>query len=298
MRYEFSALCGDSALRMLNSSLCLTVIAVHSQSVYMKGPGDRLLLICPDSYGSVPFGISLADFSFMRQLRDFKEGEQVLLEYGELIFSDSTVIKIDPMNANRVQADTVLALPDHDLICFCAEYVRESASRRGMAPSLPAFLCMGTPFDYANIYALSAAAEADRLELAFKCRDRSLLADSVKRFIGLGYGLTPSGDDFVCGMAYAFHGAVDISPDSSVFIEMLQNTVSEYFERTNEVSREYLQCALDGEHFEVVDCVLGCFFGQSDREKLKCAVDRLLSVGASSGSDILCGILFALYLLK
>ena len=298
MRYEFSALCGDSALRMLNSSLCLTVIAVHSQSVYMRGSDDRLLLLCPDSYGSVPFGASMAEFLSMRQIREFKEGEQVVLDHRELTFSDSTVIEIKPIIPRRVQVNLAKSLPDRSALDFCAHYVRDRASRRGMAPSLPAFLCIGTPFDYANAYALSAAAEADRLEAGFERCDEALLYASVKKFIGLGYGLTPSGDDFVCGMAYAFHGAGDVSSDSVTCIQMLNRVVPECFERTNEVSREYLRCALDGEHFEVVDNVLGCLLGRSDREELKRAIDKLLSVGASSGSDILCGILFALYLLK
>ena len=54
---------------------------------------------------------------------------------------------------------------------------------------------------------------------------------------------------------------------------------------------------VDGERFDVVDGVLDCFSGDVSDQSLSARLELLLEVGASSGSDILCGMLFAFYLL-
>ena len=99
-------------------------------------------------------------------------------------------------------------------------------------------------------------------------------------------------------MLYAFHRYNGISDRAQNYLRMLSDAVSAHMGETNEISAEYIKCALDGEYFEVVERVLDCLSDEiTDSESLDCALGRLLSVGASSGSDILCGVLFAVYLL-
>ena len=132
--------------------------------------------------------------------------------------------------------------------------------------------------------------------------DEEKLLCAVSKFIGLGYGLTPSGDDFICGMLYAFHRFSFVSANSRRCIKMLVSAARGAIVGTNEVSAEYIRCAIAGEPFEIIDRVisgLGEYDEKGDGawQGLRAAVDSLLSVGASSGSDILCGILFAIYIL-
>ena len=297
MRHTYDAVIGERAKDILSRDARLTVVAVHSESVYARCTDGRLLLLCPDKYGGVPFGLSLPDYSLFRERHAFEVGDVSTVLDGCLVTGVGEVLSFTSMSTSATVNRTA-KLPDAALVGICADYVRENASARGIGPALPAFLCIGTPSDTANAYALSAVGEADRFESAFLGGDAAALDRAVGRFVGLGYGLTPSGDDFLCGMLYAFHRFFRISDRAESYLRMLSDAVRTHIGGTNEVSAEYIRCALDGEYFEVVERVLDCLLNEeNDMQMLEAALCGLLSVGASSGSDILCGILFAVYLL-
>ena len=296
MNGHFSALCGDRAKVIYELGAQLSVIAVHSQSVYMRAPDGRLLLLCPDKYGKVPFGLAIKNYDLFRAYREYTEGERATLERGALCFSDGCEITFELVESNGI-AHTSSRLPCARQLRFAQEYAYTHASRRGMTTVLGAFLCTSAPCADATTYALAAASEADRLEQGFFEGDLDLLSLAIRRFIGLGYGLTPSGDDFVCGMAYVFNRYKNDISSSRQYLKLLRESVLALLDRTSEVSREYIRCALDGERFDVVDGVLDCFSGDVSDQGLSARLELLLEVGASSGSDILCGMLFAFYLL-
>ena len=298
MRYTFDAICGRCAQKIILQDTVLTVIAVHSRSVYLKCESGRLLMLCPDSYGSVPLGISLRDFDALRAIREFLVGESVSLQGGALCFSDLTEIEICSVSGSEDEAGRLSRMPSMQAVAFCAEHARATASRRGIFPCLPLLLCSGTPLADSNAYALCVASEADRIESAFERGDVQALSASLRRLVGLGLGLTPSGDDFICGMAYAFNHFARYVPRCQNYPEMLRDAATPHLARTSDVSVEYLRCAFDGEHFDVVDDVLRSLGLPFDRARIAKATDKLLTVGASSGSDILCGMLFALYILN
>ena len=61
--------------------------------------------------------------------------------------------------------------------------------------------------------------------------------------IGLGIGLTPSGDDFLCG----FLAGLRLSDGSSVFLPFLEQHILHTLDRTNEISAAFLRCAVLGQ---------------------------------------------------
>ena len=295
--HRYKALCGSAAEYVLSHGKKMQVIAVHSESVYMRAENGRMLLLCPSKYGVVPFGAALDDFYLLRGEREFFVGEYASVEKNELHF-DGYVLSLD-IKSGEVRRELSSMVPSYKTIGYCASYVLENASSRGMGPALPAFLCMSSPSDKSNAYALSAAAEADKLEQSLTFLDERGLSEVLGKFIGLGYGLTPSGDDFVCGMAYAFRRYSKCSEHSKKCFELLSRAVKVKLSGTNEISREYLLCATGGEYFEVVERVLDAISKKAIvRAEADIAMAKLLTVGASSGSDILCGILFACYLLS
>ncbi len=298
MRYCFSAVYGETARHILSIDGEMQVIAVHSESVYIRSVTGALLLFCSDKYGSVPFGVSLEDYGSFRALREYREGDRVLVRGGEICFDDGCRICIRD-TSTFLKGNKSTALPESECVLACAELLMKTASKRGIAPAVGALLCIGTPAAESNVYAMKVAACADTLEQAFLHRDGAALSRVISGLIGLGYGLTPSGDDFVCGMLYAFCRYGSVVSDAKVYREMLSLAVEEHLSMTNEVSAMYLRCALDGGYFEVVEGVFDALSNADgiETEMLRYAVGRLISVGASSGSDILCGMLFAIYLL-
>ncbi len=105
--------------------------------------------------------------------------------------------------------------------------------------------------------------------------------------IGLGIGLTPSGDDFLCGV---LAGLILTGHEQHPFSSCLREAVASHLTDTNDISRSFLSCALEG-HFSRP--VKELVYASSPKE----IQTSFGEVGHSSGMDTLCGILFICSLL-
>lgn len=127
-----------------------------------------------------------------------------------------------------------------------------------------------------------------KCKIEFLAKNYSTAATALCRLVGLGQGLTPSGDDFLCGV---LAGLTLTARASSPFAKQLRQTLQSRLADTNDISRAFLQCAIDNQYsqpvFELAEY-------QSHREIL----DSFKRIGHSSGIDTLCGILYALELYR
>lgn len=127
------------------------------------------------------------------------------------------------------------------------------------------------------------------LSQAYHCIQNGNDASSsvfLARLIGLGTGLTPSGDDFLCGM---LAGLILTGKSDSQFAEILKETIQDSLTNTNDISRAFLLCALEGKFSTAVNSLTEV----PDPAYISSAFHE---IGHSSGMDTLCGILFSLYL--
>ena len=106
----------------------------------------------------------------------------------------------------------------------------------------------------------------------------------LSRLIGLGSGLTPSGDDFLCGV---LAGLQILKLDNHIFSSYLKTAIKEHLQDTIDISAAFLACALDGQ-FSLAVNSLG---KNPSPEDMK---EHFLAIGHSSGIDTLCGVYFAL----
>ena len=98
------------------------------------------------------------------------------------------------------------------------------------------------PSDFAKGVFLAVAQkrmEDARKEVLDICYDKA--AVTLAGMTGLGMGLTPSGDDFLCGVlaGLLFSGQWD-----HPFAQALRQTISRRLGDTNDISRTFLSCAL------------------------------------------------------
>ena len=132
--------------------------------------------------------------------------------------------------------------------------------------------------------------------------DSAKMADTLCSLIGLGIGLTPSGDDFLCGFLAGLHLSVsssrtltsrsDISQihmtESDCFQRILEKKILSCLDRTNEISASFLHCAVLGQFSAPVHLL----------RNPKITADQIYQafsgIGHSSGIDTLCGIYTAL----
>ncbi len=115
--------------------------------------------------------------------------------------------------------------------------------------------------------------------------------ETLLKLVGLGSGLTPSGDDFLCGAAAALYAA---GLSETVFGEALLSGIRASLTATNDISAAFLAAAADGLASEAV-CAL---FSHTKKTGLPELISMFLAIGHSSGVDSLCGIDTVLHYIK
>ena len=112
-------------------------------------------------------------------------------------------------------------------------------------------------------------------------------AAALVRLTGLGIGLTPSGDDFLCG---ALAGLILMDTWETAFAVSLRRAVHTHLHDTNDISRAFLACALELQ-FSLPVVSLGKPSGAVTSREILASFSK---IGHSSGIDTLCGIYYAL----
>lgn len=111
-------------------------------------------------------------------------------------------------------------------------------------------------------------------------------AASLVKVLGLGTGLTPSGDDFLCGV---LAGLKLSGQQKNIFSQTLKSEISRHLTDTVDISAAFLSCALKDQYSMAVNDLSSC----TQPENIAGAFS---AIGHSSGMDTLCGVLYALAL--
>ncbi|MFD7292942.1 DUF2877 domain-containing protein [Streptomyces sp. NPDC059897] len=156
---------------------------------------------------------------------------------------------------------------------------------------------MRTPPDTANVFEAAVGAELRRGQEALH---RSVLADDVPglhaaitQLLGLGTGLTPTGDDFLTGLAL-----LAAQPGSRLpgYVTAARDVLERLPDRTTRLSRTTLREALRGRVRQSLLDVLHPLLSPAGpgaaelSRRLRPPVDRVLAIGHTSGADLLSGL--------
>ncbi len=113
--------------------------------------------------------------------------------------------------------------------------------------------------------------------------------------LGVGEGLTPSGDDVLTGVLAGLDAAHRIGPEPGIQRDRLVAVLSSCPARTTRLSAQLLAAAATGRYPEPVLDVLEAIAPREIlRGQLEHTVRDLVSVGHTTGSDVLRGIVAAL----
>ena len=129
---------------------------------------------------------------------------------------------------------------------------------------------------------LAAKNRISACTLAFHEADYEKATSELIHLIGLGIGLTPSGDDFLCGI---LAGLVLTDNQDHPFTIKLKEQLKKNLKNTNDISRAFLNCALKSHFSEAVKKIPTA---TSPAELLA----PFEAIGHSSGIDTLCGIYY------
>ncbi|MGD8111150.1 DUF2877 domain-containing protein [Vibrio sp. TRT 17S01] len=126
--------------------------------------------------------------------------------------------------------------------------------------------------------------------------------EAVAHNLGKGQGLTPSGDDFICGvlvlLTYAsqYSGFYQSSCDTAR--ARIIKACSLQWHTTTDVSRHYLQQACEGDFSQPVAWLVYSIFNSTSLNEVEEKINNVFEIGSSSGIDIVSGILFGAHCLQ
>ncbi|HKO07970.1 MAG TPA: DUF2877 domain-containing protein [Alphaproteobacteria bacterium] len=155
---------------------------------------------------------------------------------------------------------------------------------------LGVLLAGGTP-DFPLAHAGEGLA---RFADAARAGDPDEIARAAGALIGLGPGLTPSGDDYLAGISFATRLLAAADPGLSPRGRTIRHAIRRAIQgRTNRVSASLLRDATDGLGFramhELCDALAAGHSGAAER-----AARGLAAIGHSSGWDLLVGLVAGL----
>ncbi len=262
------------------------VLMVNSSGIYFD-VGGQIILLCDKAWGCVPIGIAVEDLAKRLEKLKITQGESFEFCENSLIFSGRR------LNLEVTAAREITITPDRPqppLLRRAAEDLVDSRKLRGISMLVLPLLLQDEKCDVASINPYCARALPLLVGLAeamTSCSERKI-RECVDSLLGLGTGLTPSADDVMLGMLYAFRKlGCDAPPSAAV----LRAGIDEMCEsHTVRVSAAYLKAVLADAYFERIEQVWDGLCGLQPLD-----TSALLEVGSSSGSEMLLGILLALH---
>lgn len=128
---------------------------------------------------------------------------------------------------------------------------------------------------------------------ATKHFDIQASAGAAQKMIGLGPGVTPSGDDILLGYLAGLWSVAGDDDQRFRFISNFGKALLSLAKETNEISRTYLYHAIHGQFSSSLIKLVNAFMEGSE-ERLRVAAKNAMRVGHSSGMDSVTGLLIGL----
>jgi len=132
--------------------------------------------------------------------------------------------------------------------------------------------------------------KVENLTQSVRIDDKSKILSEISSFIGFGPGLTPWGDDFLCGFMAGFD-CLSKDLDQKIKVHKLRDILIRNFDATGDISKSMLSDAVLGQHGELIVDTCQALFDPKFSPKLTSRVCKLIEVGETSGSASCLGIL-------
>ena len=132
----------------------------------------------------------------------------------------------------------------------------------------------------------------------YRCRNPRFILDLVQNLIGVGHGLTPSGDDFVGGLLFMVYHLSNIYPTHKWWNKADTSKLLNYSRSmTSQISHALLTDLAGGQSHESLHDLADDVLSRESRFDSERHVRRITQIGHSSGWDMLTGMLVGLFLM-
>lgn len=265
---------GDRVEYILNNAdFKLKVHSTFEHAVNFIGLNDWIITVLPESYCIGPQGIILRHEEFLK-LKSIELNKVEFLDFRKFIslkdaetvprkVADDTI----PIDMSKVKANKE----------YLGKLLQESGNKSGL-------------LGQTNIYGKYAEPILKEFDSLFIGRRYKEAGQKLFELVGLGPGLTPSGDDFIIGVMASFKF---YRMNEEIFKEITEPIIHKAKSRTNIISYNMLRQGASGGFLEwIEDMALSVLY--KNTEDIEKAFINMMKIGSSSGSDISAGILFGM----
>ena len=260
-----------------------SILLVTSKGIYLELEG-WVLILCSGIWGTVPVGISIVEYDRILRLKP-EAGQRVQWGNGELCFPGGSI----RLRMEAVAEPPCGEVPVERTLRRTTEELLAESGTTGLALLAAPLLC-GRKQNRENLYHAVALPALTAVLEGLKENDGHRTVTAALPLLGLGTGLTPSGDDVICGMLYVLlRSRWKTRKSVTALADAVQREASE---KTNRISAAYLTAIARGEPYGRMEAVWRMLTGEAS-----CPIRYLTEVGSNSGSEMLLGMLLAADLL-
>jgi len=309
---------GQMAMDVLGSSgYSGKVLAVVSEAIYLSGPGGEILWL---AHKVLPAHRRCIQATF--QAGDLRPGVKFWVQRKRLVLGNRVAVDL----ANAVVWEPSAICPGQALRQGSGQALRRGSGQapplpvvntgfrrllaaleppetaKGLGQTIPLIAALASGSDHPptftqDRFVARALGPITRVARACLGRDMRRIAEESEQLVGLGPGLTPSGDDHLGGLLFAAHHLKAAYPTE---FSWGAGPVLDFLLRarplTNRISHTILSDCAQGHGPEPLHDLVNSLLQAEPAGCLLRSVDRLTRIGHTSGWDMLAGVLTAMLL--
>jgi len=265
---------GEAIESLDKNSQKLIVQGITSQGIFLKSQVNEIVFVTGGKYpGPLTINVPLLPEDVTQP------GEEVGYADQRLLFKSGLCVNIKNAALWSPPDIPKIIQPSSQNISDVYDFIQQSGVQ-SLGYLIPSIL----NFTFLN----DTVGEARFIDLIRSKKPLDLA--SLEKLLGWGRGLTPSGDDFLCGIALAI-SRYSICSKAMVQPEDWQNSLQEKArQKTTLISASILKWAFRGQSDKrIIDAFDEVLTGNGNPKRIS---NRLLSWGSSSGVDTFTGLVF------
>jgi hypothetical protein len=289
MREFFATGCGQKAYLDTTIAQSGEVIGNTSRGIFILTESNRIVFLSSERFLN-PLNVNVQPFP--PPLPDVALNEEVTMGEACIVFPVRQVqiqIPIDQVHAVAAKPPNQLDFTEQKQIlgAITAAMLKKKDPSR-YASALHDYL-RDCP---SNVDESNTLTRFRSLSLATQNNQHDLVQAALEGFIGEGSGLTPSGDDLICGYLLAMNRWNPRNWTTDTLQQLNSSIISFAAVKTTTLSSNLIDIAAEGEADERLILALDSIFtGNPSTEK---TAEMLISYGSSSGLDAFCGMALAI----
>lgn len=256
------------------------IVNIFDHVVNIKTGGNKGFALVDTKVVDAPYHLKLSDVIFQKIHRRLRNNSEISLQNNKINYDSRTII-IDEKEKYCGKIDEIDPVDKEQIIKWTESVIARSKNLGSLDKSI---------LNYKKILNNNGKHDLNPLQELFYKKLSSIIlgSGSIKELLGLGIGLTPTGDDFIVGYLSALEAEL-IEDKLDIRDSLGQINI---FKLTTRVSALHVKGAFNhsfnGKIVNLYNTI------GNDFEKYTKSAKQLIKIGSSSGLDTLSGIYFAL----